>query len=709
MLRENAIVTMTIENGDVVPRGAAVKTFVVGAVISVLLTSAERALAADDIFPTKAPPAPSAYDWTGLYVGSHLGYAGGSSHWSATQGGAATPSLAGSLDFFNAYNAFTGTGSYFLGLQAGYNYMLPSRLLLGVEADVTFPSVLGGTQTISSALIGQASYQEQVQMSGAVRARIGYAPGAWLFYATGGFAWSYDQFTRTQLAGVPAGGTAQPGEVESLFMVPRVGGALGAGIELALRSNWAARLEYLFTDYGTRSVTFADAAQRFDSGLAIQSLRLGLDYRLGSYGIDPDIFTKGPSALDTGWFVVHGQTTFIEQYAAPFRAPYSGVNSLASNAGRETADVTFAAGFKPWRGAELWIDPEIGQGFGLSNTEGVAGFPSGAAFKIGASVPYPRVQRTFIRQTIDLGGETQKVDADFNQFAGSQTADRLVVTIGKFSISDAFDTNKYAQNPRKDFMNWALIDAGTFDYAADAWGYSYGGSAEWYWGNWTLRGGLFDLSIIPNSTELDPTFQEFQWLGEIERRYHFWGHPGKIAVTGFLSRGRMGSFDDAIALAAISGGPADIAAVRQYRSRGGVSMNLEQEITSDLGVFMRAGWADGNIEPYDYTDIDRTVAAGLSLNGKQWGRPSDTVGLAGIVNGISSVHEAFLNAGGLGILVGDGILPHPGLEQIIETYYSYAVTSATRISFDYQFIANPAYNRDRGPVNVFAGRFYTAF
>ncbi|MGA8650963.1 MAG: carbohydrate porin, partial [Xanthobacteraceae bacterium] len=262
-------------------------------------------------------------------------------------------------------------------------------------------------------------------------------------------------------------------------------------------------------------------------------------------------------------------------------------------------------------------------------------FSSATAFKIGSTFPYSRIQRTFVRQTIDLGGETRKVDADFNQFADSQTANRLVITIGKFSVSDVFDTNKYAQNPRKDFMNWALIDAGSFDYAADAWGYTYGAAAEWYQGNWTVRGGLFDLSIVPNNVELDPTFAEFQWIGEIERRYDFWGHPGKIAVTGFLSRGGMGSFANAIALAAITGGPADIAAVRQYQSRGGVAMNLEQEITPDLGVFMRAGWTDGNVEPYEYTDIDRTIAGGVSIAGKQWGRPDDTVGIAGIVNGIS--------------------------------------------------------------------------
>ena len=217
--------------------------------------------------------------------------------------------------------------------------------------------------------------------------------------------------------------------------------------------------------------------------------------------------------------------------------------------------------------------------------------------------------------------------------------------------------------------------------------------AEWYQGNWTLRGGLFDRSVVPNSTELDTTFQQFQWVGEIERRYQLGGQPGKIGVTGFLTRGRMGNFADAIQLAEVTGGPADISAVRHYNSRGGVSLNLEQQITEQLGVFARAGIANGDIEPYEFADIDRTVALGLALTGKQWGRPNDTFGLAGVLNGISGVHQAFLNDGGLGILVGDGKLPHPGQEQIIETYYSLPI-SFFKLTFDYQFIVNPAYNRD---------------
>ena len=173
----------------------------------------------------------------------------------------------------------------------------------------------------------------------------------------------------------------------------------------------------------------------------------------------------------------------------------------------------------------------------------------------------------------------------------------------------------------------------------------------------------------------------------------------------------MGSFQHAIEFSQATGLDVSdaLAAVRSYTSRYGVSVNLEQQVTDTVGVFARAGWADGNVEPWDNTDVDRTIEAGVSINGKQWGRPNDTFGIAGVINGISSAHEAYFNAGGLGILLGDGQLPHPGLEQIIETYYSYAISPATKISFDYQFIANPGYNTDRGPVNIFAGRFHWQF
>jgi high affinity Mn2+ porin len=426
---------------------------------------------------------------------------------------------------------------------------------------------------------------------------------------------------------------------------------------------------------------------------------------------DPD--ASAPAAADPPTpqtWAAHVQATVVAQGNAGFHAPFQGPNSLDSDAnGRETADVTLYLGFRPWAGAEVWIDAEIDQGFGLSNTLGVAGFPSGEAYKVGAVTPYPKLPRAFLRQTIDLGGDSQPVDADLNQLAGAQTANRLVLTVGKFSVVDVFDTNQYAHDPRGDFLNWSLIDAGTFDYAANAWGYTYGAAAELYAGRWALRGGVFDLSAVPNSVELDPTFGQFQLVGEIEEDHAIAGQPGSMKLTGFLSRGRMGAFADAIALSEATGQPASVALVRQYRSRPGLSLDVQQQLADGLGAFVRAGWADGDVEPYEFADIDDTVSGGLALAGKRWGRPDDTVAIAGVVNQISAIHQAYLNDGGLGILVGDGRLPHPGPEQIVESYYEIAALKALKVTLDYQLVVNPAYDRDRGPVSIGAVRFHTQF
>jgi high affinity Mn2+ porin len=679
---------------------------------------------ADDLpsLPVKAPvanvakPVPEAngFDWNGWYVGANFGLIKGASNWSATPRGAGAPVLNGSFNLPFNFDFMAGTGSYALGVQGGYNYVFPSRVMLGFEADVSAPNsdvlvpyAVRGSQTVTSPLTGEVSYGEAVIQYGSARARVGYAFDHFLLYGTGGLAWTYDQVTRTQLAGNSFGGLATPGTVDTRLLW-RLGWAAGIGVEIPIAGNWTARAEYLSTGFGGKNVTFSTAMEGYESDLAMQSIRLGVNYRIGDDSHVSDFLIKGPSALETDLFAIHAQSTYVNQYDPPFRAPYSGTNSLAPNIGRETTDFTVFAGMRLWQGAEAWVNPEIDQGFGLSGSVGVAGFPSGEAYKVGADYPYTRLQRAFLRQTIDLGGDVQKVDAGQNQFSGTQTSDRLVFTIGKFSAVDVFDNNKYAHDPRGDFLNWTVLDTGTFDYAADAWAYTVGAAAEWYQGPWTLRAGLFDMSIAPNTTALDPTFGQFQWIGEIERRYTIWDQPGKLAITGFLTRGRMGSFEDAIQLAALTGGPASTAAVRTYTSRGGISMNLEQQLVTNVGLFVRAGLANGDIEPYEFTDVDRTVAAGLSVSGKQWGRDEDTFGFAGVINGISPEHEAYLNAGGLGILVGDGMLPNPGNEKILETYYSFPVFWS-KITLDYQFIVNPAYNRDRGPVSVLGFRLHTQY
>ena len=367
-------------------------------------------VAAADL-PVKAPPQLPAYDWTGFYAGGHLGYAWGNSNWT-------TPGVSGSLDLAQPIDIFAETGSFFAGVQAGYNYMLPNRFVVGVEADASFPSFpnladisIGGSSSTFSSPVGPETYSETVRSFGTLRGRIGYAPGRWLFYATGGFAWTYDRSTLTNLAT----------GVSDMPFLWRLGWSAGVGIEAPVAPHWTARLEYLFTDYGNSNVLFANASQRFTSDLSLQELRAGLNYQFGN---DPAVaIASTPALVDTDRVNFHGQATFTEQAYPAIRSPYQGPNSLPGGGqGREITDVTLYAGVRLWQAAELWINPEIDQGFGLGDVHGVAGFPSAEAFKEGFSYPYARVQRAFVRQTIDLGGDTQKVDADINQFAGSQTA-----------------------------------------------------------------------------------------------------------------------------------------------------------------------------------------------------------------------------------------------------------------------------------------------
>lgn len=406
-------------------------------------------------------------------------------------------------------------------------------------------------------------------------------------------------------------------------------------------------------------------------------------------------------------WALHVQATDIFQYYPAFHAPYSGPNSLRPRATTgNTVDATVYAGVRPWAGGELWLNWEGYQGYAPSNTLGAAGYINGDGAKVGHAHPYGRIARLFFRQTIDLGGEAEGVDPDLNQLGGQRTKDRLVITAGKLNVTDVFDTNKYAHDPRTDFLNWSLIAAGSFDYAADAWGYTYGAAAEWYRGDWTWRAGVFDLSKVPNNQVLTSDFHQFQLVGEAERRIAIGGRPGAVRLTGFLTRGRMGRYDDAVALARRTGASVDTAHVRDYASRPGLHLNFEQEVADGLGLFGRLGWADGQYEAYEYTDIDRTAALGLQVEGKRWGRDGDEVGLAGVVNQLSGAGHRYLDAGGLGILVGDGKLPHPGSEEILEAYYSLRLSKDLHLSLDDQFVAHPAYNRDRGPVNVVGLRLH---
>jgi high affinity Mn2+ porin len=410
-------------------------------------------------------------------------------------------------------------------------------------------------------------------------------------------------------------------------------------------------------------------------------------------------------------WAIHGQGTITWELQPAFRSPYQGPQSLSPAAnGRETIDTTLYAGIRPWPGAEIWLNPEVDQGFGLGDTFGVAGYPSGEAYKLGKVDPYFLVQRGFLRQTINLGGDTQKLDPDLNQLGGTQTANRLVFTIGKYSVVDIFDTNTYAHDPRNDFLNWSIIDQGAFDYAANSWGYTYGGAAEWYQNWWTARAGVFDLSLQPNSAALSNYgFAQGQFAAELEERHRLWDQPGKLKLLYWLTRGNLGTYLDAIALGAATGQTPSTGNVRSFRTKDGFGLNLEQQLATDFGLFARASVSQGTVEEVDFTDINESISAGLSLKGSRWGRPDDTVGLAGVANQISHQGKLYLAAGGLGGIIGDGQLPNAGPEQILEAYYRLAVVSFVHLAADYQFINHPAYNRDRGPVSIFALQLHVQY
>ncbi|CAM3955647.1 carbohydrate porin [Roseateles saccharophilus] len=417
----------------------------------------------------------------------------------------------------------------------------------------------------------------------------------------------------------------------------------------------------------------------------------------------------GDAAGPENWNL-HGQLTLVAQRHDHFASPYEGANSLKAAEGTKTTlDATAFLGLRLWQGAEFYLNPEIDRGFGLSDTLGVGGFPSGEAYKVGHHSAYGKLPRAFLRQVVVLSskgseaGETQ--DSAANQLAGTRPADNLTFTLGKFSIVDLFDTNAYAHDPRADFLNWAVIDAGAFDYAADSWGYSLGAAAEWNQGDWSARVGLFTLSREPNGTRLDASFAQHQWVAEAEHRHQLGGRPGKLKLLAFASLARMGRYDDAVAL----GAPVDTARVRQAATKQGFAINAEQELAANLGGFLRYSRNDGRTEAFDFTDINRSLSLGLSLNGAAWSQPGHTLGIALAMNSLSGAAQRYFAAGGLGILVGDGRLGHYASEQIAEAYYAMKLAPGLSATLDLQRLRNPGYNAERGPANVLGVRLHSEF
>jgi high affinity Mn2+ porin len=448
---------------------------------------------------------------------------------------------------------------------------------------------------------------------------------------------------------------------------------------------------------------------------------------------------RSPAVVDTNIVGVsqaqpwnsHAQNTAIGQGDFGFPARYSGPNSLNRQGDiQETVTANLFAGVRLWPGAEAHLDFLMWQGFGLSQTYGVEDFPNGDAYKAGTQTPNYTFAHLFVRQTIGLGGEQEAVPDAALTLAGKQDVSRLTVALGRMSPLDFVDNNSYAGNPHTQFLNWAMMANPTFDYGQDTVGYSTGIGIELNRPTWALRYTFFQMPrdkngftgddqflMYPTRGSYGPFLRAWGMAAEYEQRYQIRRHPGAVRFLAWLDEADFASYGAATAYLlanppgpnAPAGSGADVpASARAYRHKYGFGLNWEQEIAKNIGAFSRLGWCDGQEETWTFTDIDYSASLGMSVNGGAWGRRDDTFGLAGIVGGASRANQRFLEAGGEDMLDGDGKLNY-GWEKALETYYDFKVWWSVHLTADYQFVVDPAFNRDRGPVSILGARLHWQF
>jgi high affinity Mn2+ porin len=418
---------------------------------------------------------------------------------------------------------------------------------------------------------------------------------------------------------------------------------------------------------------------------------------------------------------IHAQVTETSQGDLGFPALYSGPNSLNSKGEvQETFTSDLYVGARLWHGGEIHADGLLWKGFGLSNNKGIEAFPNGDAFKLGTKNPHFMFAHLFIRETIGLGGKQESVADGPLTLAGERDISRLTFTLGRFSATDMFDDNAYAQDLHTQFMNWAMITNLSWDFPSDSVGYTTGLAVELNQLRWALRYGFFQVPNTKNGFTADDQILMIPHEGgdgrflrswgmatEFERRYAN-ARPGAIRVLAWLNEANTVSYREATPLLEASGPGTDLSSARAYRHKYGFGLNWEQKITDNVGAFSRLGWNNGQVEGWMYTDADWTASLGTSVRGALWRRTNDTLGLAYVISGASRSAQKFLEAGGVDILDGDGALTY-GSEKAMEAYYNFAIWKGVHVTPDFEFVDNPAFNRDRGPVLVFGIRLHGQF
>jgi high affinity Mn2+ porin len=400
----------------------------------------------------------------------------------------------------------------------------------------------------------------------------------------------------------------------------------------------------------------------------------------------------------------HFQFTTVTQHHPSFGAPYTGDNSLLTN--KETATTltsTFFWGVQLGKLGEFYVNPEIAGGSGLSSAKGIAGFTNGEAFRVGNPSPTIYIARLYLKHTFNLGGEEEYFGESANQVNKKRTKRYFEIVAGKFSIADFFDNNKFSHDPRSQFFNWSMMSGGGWDYPANVRGYTWGAMLEYGTPHWKVRTATVMVPQEANGNVMDKNLQNARSQAfEFEKPFTLGKNKGTLRLLGFYTLSHMGNYEEAISQDPIK---PDITATRKYgRNKYGGVINIEQSIGNAWGLFARGSWNDGKNETWAFTEIDRSVCIGIVQKNGLLKRESDELGFAMVTNGISNAHQSYLKAGGYGFIVGDGTLNY-SREFITELYYKINLFyPGFWLTPDYQFVVNPAYNKDRGPAHVFSIR-----
>jgi high affinity Mn2+ porin len=428
---------------------------------------------------------------------------------------------------------------------------------------------------------------------------------------------------------------------------------------------------------------------------------------------DDPVVTIFPHS-DNSKYWISGQDNIIFQYHPSFHADYSGPNSMRSRSDNAISHVgTLFLGYELTHTTEVFVDIEEASGGGLSDGLGLAGFTNLDVVRNPLLSKAPYVARAMIRQTIPLGGKTTEGERGTFALATKVPERRLEFRAGKFGMADFFDTNGVGSDSHLQFMNWTIDNNGAYDYAADTRGYTYGVMAEYYDHDCVFRFAEALMPKVANGIDLVWNLRRAR-----AENFEFEFHPAiagqhntSIRLLSFVNHANMGLYQEAIDNFLDGATPArpDITAhPLQTTIKYGFGVNFEQDFSHHLRTFARLGWGEGQHESYAYTEVDNTVLLGADLAGYSWHRKLDKVGAAFVSNGISAVHQRYLQLGGLGFLLGDGNLNY-GRENIFESYYTAHVWRGIFLGPDLQHINDPGYNRDRGPIWVAGMRFHQDF